>query len=232
MWLELSCILALILTPLALPHLETQHFAPLLNDGQVAFDSANTAPFNAIVAAGLQANVPIGIVFGQHQQTLCEGKRPFSIKTSSLKETLAKAVAGTGYSVKKENGVFVITAPGTTSLQRKILAHKYRAFVAGNEMTMQELGAQLTGWMWAEVGHVKGYGGSIMSSPSAERSNLSVIPSATTEAIANHIASLGSKGIWLFRSEKSNPSDPSQESISIYSYKDDLQSIKALSCNP
>lgn len=211
----------------ALPY---QAAKPPFNSGRVTFGSAEASPLNVIAAVGLQTHTPIGIVFGQHQQTLCDKKHGFSIKDQLPKDALVRAVAGTGYSVRERSGVFVIAAPDIPNWQRKLLKHRYRVFKAEEEMTMAELGAQLTGWMWVAVDHAKGYGASIMGSLSAEQLKLGVMKFASTEEIANRIVSLGSKGIWLLKADKSNASSAMQESITTYSYHDDTLAIQTLSC--
>lgn len=227
MWLRLSFISTLLVMLVALPYQETK---PSSNTGRVTFERAEASPLNAIAAVGLQTHTPIGIVFGQHKETLCDKKHSFSFKDQTPRDALVRAVAGTGYSVRERSGVFVITAPGIPNRQRKLLKHRYRIFNAEEEMTMAELGAQLTGWMWVEVEGAKGYGGSIMSSPSAEQLKLGVMKFASTEEIANRIVSLGSKGIWLFRPNNSKASSPMGESITTYSYHDDTFAIQTLRC--
>jgi hypothetical protein len=227
MWLKLGFISALLVMLVTLPYQATK---PPFNTGRVTFERSEASPLNAVASVGLQTHTAIGIVFGQHQQTLCDKKHSFSINDQLPKDALARAVAGTGYSVRERSGVFVIAAPDIPTWQRRLLTHRYPVFKAEEEMTMQVLGAQLTGWMWVEVGHAKGYGASIMGSLSAEQLKLGVMKFASTEEIANRIVSLGSKGIWLLKADKSNASSPMQESITTYSYHDDTLAIQTLSC--
>lgn len=226
----LTGILASLLV-VAWPHCSARVPEEMGSIRHVTFQAANATPLQAIVAIGIQTKQPIGIEFGENPQRLCELHRSFDIKEDSADGALKKAISDTGYAVRAEDGVLLVVPPDLANWQLSMLTHEYRGFTGGaRPTTMAGLAAILTGWMQAEVGHVQGFGGSILHSTTAEELRLRAIPGASTEEIANQIVSLGSKGIWILRPTTANPAGAADEEIRAYSYKDDIGTLHNLSC--
>jgi hypothetical protein len=186
----------------------------------VNYRKEEATPFELIAATARQTHAATGVVLGQNPDTLFYTPRSYDLRDADARTALLEAIRGTGYSLKEESGVFVICAGDLTSRQHDLLTHYYQNFGSGPPSTMFELGARLTMWMRAVVNPNGGSAWSILSSTSDERFNLAVIPSATTEEIANRIVTLGSKGMWIFRVAGS-PSAESTDAVEIYSYQHD-----------
>jgi hypothetical protein len=84
---------------------------------------------------------------------------------------------------------------------------------------MPEMAAGLTGWMWMVTHLASGYGSSILGSTNDERFTLEVMPSATTEEIANKIVSQGSKGMWILRTAPNDTHKPSDYQLEVEPYQ-------------
>jgi hypothetical protein len=109
--------------------------APLVN-----FKSATSTPLDVIIATGVQTRAPIGIVFGEHQLTLCNGRRDFDITGATPGIALAEAIRDTGYSLKTQNSVNVLVAPDMLAWQQQLLDYRYVTFPADKNVTMNALG--------------------------------------------------------------------------------------------
>ncbi len=132
---------------------------------------------------------------------------------------MRKAAEGTGYTLKEENHVLVLTAGDLSPRQKELLLHRYADFVPGKNQTMFELGVGLSIWMKMVVDPKPGYGGSILTCLTDERFTLDVTLPATTEEIANQIVSLGSKGMWIFRVDPDAPPANWTDEVFIESYQ-------------
>ena len=197
----------------------------------VKFNNVDARAFDVVVAVGLQTHVPIGIIFGKNQKTLCEVHRFFHIDELAARAALEEAVRATGYSVEEMNGVLLIAAPDVTPAQRSLLDYRYDEFPGRTGTYMARMGFQLTGWMKMEAEHVTTFGGAISHSTTSEKIDMETIRHGSTEEIANRIVQHGSKGMWLFIASKVGPDGKTDESVDIYSYRDNEASFKSLSCN-
>jgi hypothetical protein len=196
---------------------------------RVTYVTSGASVFDALIAIALQAGSPIGVEFGQDQGILCNRKRSFDISEQLPYEAFSQVLSGTGYTIKEHNGVFLVTAQDLTGQQRALLDFKYDSF-PGAKATMAGLGAQLTGWMRMEAEHVPAFAASVVHSESSSHVQLHDFTSASTEEIANAVVRLDAKGIWLFRKAPADSQGAADEELVIYSYSDDLQAIKNLSC--
>jgi hypothetical protein len=196
-------------------------FDPLLvmNAGsKVTFKCDRATPMDLIRATGRQTRIPIGIVLGEDLEALSKPVYSYDLEEVDARDALLKAIEGTGYSLQNQNQVMVLIAGDVTQRQEEALTHLYSNFSSSNQ-TMVEIGANLTGWMWAEVDGAKGFGGSIGGSTNDERFTLKPIPSASTEEIANRIVSLGSKGMWILRADPFHASGGSNDEVEVEPYQ-------------
>lgn len=197
-------------------------FAPALvnNPGlKVTFKCDQATPLDLIRAIGRQTRIPIGIVLGRDPGILSKPKQSYDLENVDARLALQKAIQNTGYTLEEKNHVIVLVAGDLTARQQDLLTYPYSNFGSLSNRTMVELGAELTGWMLAEIDYAKGYGGSILGSLNDERLTLKVPPGATTEEIADSIVSLGSKGIWILRSDPFPTSGSSADQVEIEPYQ-------------
>lgn len=202
-----------------LPRME---FAPavVMNPGnKVTFRCEQATPLELIRATGYQARIPIGLVLGRDQNALSEKKHSYNLKDVDATAALQEAIKGTGYSLKEEDHVFVLTAGDVTPRQQQLLAYRYSAFKPGPDETMVGLGMTLTMWMRAVIDPKWGFAMDTLSSTNEERFSVSIPPSATTEEIANRIVSLGSRGMWILRASATSPTGHSTDQIEIEPYQ-------------
>jgi hypothetical protein len=168
-------------------------------NSEVTFQCRDATALQLIEATGRQTRKPLGIVLGEDPTLLSKTKRTYNLEKVDAKSALLEAIAGTGYSLREENNVFVLVAGDPTSRQRQLLNHEFSEFKSGSDQTMAMLGTDLTMWIRAAVDHETGFGGSILGSTNDERFTLGAIPVATTEELANRIVSQGSRGLWILR---------------------------------
>jgi hypothetical protein len=197
-------------------------FAPVIvknPDSKVTFKCDQAAPLDLIRAIGRQTRIPIGIVLGRDPSILSKPKQPYDLENVGARLALQKAIQDTGYTLEEKNHVIVLVAGDLTARQQDVLTYPYSDFGPVSNGTMVELGAVLTGWMLAEIDYVKGYGGSIGGSLNDERLTLKVPPVVTTEEIADSIVSLGSKGIWILRTDPFPASGAPTDEVVIEPYQ-------------
>jgi hypothetical protein len=201
---------------------EEREFAPVVvenSDAKVTFKCKEVTPLDLIRATAFQTRIPIGLAMGRDRSVLEETKRSFDLHGVDTRSALLDALRDTDYTIKEENGVLVLTAGDMTARQTDLLTHQYSDFKSESNSTMVELGAGLTMWMRAAIDPQGGFGASIGGATNDERFSLKAIPWATTEEIANRIASLGSKGMWIFRADAYPPSGTSTDQIVIEPYQ-------------
>ncbi len=186
----------------------TQKFAPVLvsNVGaRVTFQCDRASPLDVIRATGRQSRRPIGVVLGTDPNRLSRPIHSYDLVDVSAETALRKAIEGTGYTLKRDGKVLVLTAGDLSPRQKDLLLHRYADFVPGKDQTMVELGSALTMWIRATVDRKVGFAWSILSSTNEERFTLEGRLPASTEEIANRIVCLGSKGMWIFRVDAAPP---------------------------
>lgn len=197
-------------------------FAPALADqatSEVTFVCDHATPHELIEAIGHQTRNPLGLVLGKDPNLLSKTRKAYALEKVDIRSALQEAIAGTGYSLKKSNQVFVLIAGDLTSRQRQVLDHEYPDFKSGSDQTMVELGVQLTMWMRTEIDHEAGFGGSILSATNDERFTFAAMPPSTTEEIANRIVSLGSKGLWTLRTDAFQRTSGATDAVEIEPYQ-------------
>ncbi|MBV8672256.1 MAG: hypothetical protein JOZ33_02375 [Acidobacteriaceae bacterium] len=138
-------------------------FAQQPNDTpHVSFVSTDATALRAVLEVGQQTRQPLGIIFGENPQKLCEIHRPFQIHDEQPRDALDQAVRDTGYSIKEQDDVLILIPPDLFGWQQTLLDYRYESFPQEEPTPMVMLAARLTGWMWAAAAPMQGYGGSIM----------------------------------------------------------------------
>jgi len=197
-------------------------FAPALasNPGSmVTFKCDRATPLDVVRSVGRQTRIPIGIVLGEDPRALSKSSRAFDLENVDAKLALLTAIQGTGYSLKEENHVMVLVAGDLTLRQTSLLAYSFSGFNPEPDQTMVGLGVYLTELMRAAADPRRGFGASISVSSNEERFTLEGTPAASTEEIADRIASLGSKGMWIFGADASATSRASTDEVVIEPYQ-------------
>jgi hypothetical protein len=188
-------------------------------NSEVTFQCDHATALQLIEATGRQTRNPIGIVLGADPTLLLKTTRTYNLEKVDTRTALLEAMAGTGYSLREEDNVFMLIAGDLTSRQRQLLIHECSGFKSGSDRTMVMLGAELTMWIRMEVDREPGIGGSILSSTNDERFTLGAIPAATTEELANRIVSLGSKGLWILTMDAFQRDGEWTDSVEVEPYK-------------
>jgi hypothetical protein len=207
-------------TPGCLPRGE---FAPVLVNNpemEVTFKCSQATPLELVRAVGFQTRLPIGVVLGRDLDLLSMTTHAYYLENADARSALSKAIEGTGYSMKDENGVVVLIAGDLAPSQRDLLVHQYSNFGTGwPSDKMICLGMTLTGWMREAARPESGYAISCSTSTNEEQFKLNIAPVATTEEIANQIVSQCSKGMWIFKVSAYPPTGESTEEIDILPYQ-------------
>jgi hypothetical protein len=183
--------------------LQNAEFEPLVMpnpEAKVTFRCPDATPLDLIRAVGRQTRIPIGVILGTHPTALLTVRHSYHLDRVSAIKALSEAIEGTEYSIKREGPVVILLATDLTSRQKKLLTLQYDDFPTKSQ-TMSSLAATLTMWMRAATVPSIGFAGSILGSLNDEQISVHTAHSATTEQIANQIASQGSHGLWIFRSD-------------------------------
>ncbi len=202
--------------------LAREEYAPVLvsNPGsKVTFRCDRASPLDLIRSVGRQSRRPIGVVLGRDPSRLSRPSHSYDVENVDARVALRKAIEGTGYTLKEENHVLVLTAGDLSPRQKDLLFHRYADFVPGKNQTMFELGFFLSISMRQAVDPKPGYAANILSSLNDERFTLEATFPATTEGIANRIVSLGSKGMWIFRVDPTAPPANWTDEVSVEPYQ-------------
>jgi hypothetical protein len=188
-------------------------------NSEVTFECDHATALQLIEATGRQSRNPLGIILGEDPTLLSKIQRTYRLEKVDTKAALLEAIAGTGYSLKEEDNVFVLVAGDLTFRQRQLLSHEFSEFRSGSGETMVKLGTELTMWIKTEIDHEDGFGGSILSSTNDERFTLGAIPASTTEELANRIVSLGSKGMWVLTMDAFERDEERTDGVEIKPYQ-------------
>jgi hypothetical protein len=188
-------------------------------DSTVTFVCDRATPMNLIRAVGRQTRIPIGIVVGEDPGLLSKPIHSYHLEKVDARSALQEAIQGTGYALRDENPVLVLIAGDLMDRQMDLLTRSYSDFRSGPDSTMVELGVGLTMWMEASLDRGGGFGASIGGSTNDERVTLGDCSGETTEQIANKIVSLGSKGMWIFKTNAFAASDKSRDEVVIEPYQ-------------
>ena len=130
-----------------------------------------------------------------------------------------KAVQGTAYAVRDEDGVMEVVAGDLSPWQLYLLHHSYKDFQSAGDETMDMLGFRLTMWMGTAVDPKRGYGARISGAMNDERFAPYFADGETTEEIANQIVKLGSGGMWVFTVSAARASGKAVEDVRIEPYQ-------------
>lgn len=202
--------------------LQRPEFAPTLVSNlerKVTFHCAQASAMELIRAIGYQTRVPIGIVLGRDLDALSRTRRVYDSDGVDVVSALRRAVEGSGYQIREVGSVLVLIAGDETPRQRDLLSHRYSNFKSNAAETMVSLGMDLTMWMRAFVDPKLGFAMDLLSSTNDERFTLHWPGVASTEEIANRIASQGSRGLWILSVTPSALSQGSTDEIVMEPYQ-------------
>jgi hypothetical protein len=188
---------------------------------KVTFQCERATPLDLIRAVGRQTRIPLGVILGSDPDALSKSIRSFDLEQVDAKFALLKAIQDTGYSLKEENQVIVLTAGDLSSRQRSLLALRYSIPRPTHKTSMIELSFDLTMRMRnaMDPDSKYGFGASISTSSNEEQFTLEEALAGTTEQMANKIVSLGSKGMWILKSDPPPPSGALTDQLVIQPYQ-------------
>ncbi len=170
----------------------------------------------------------MGIILGS-APVLCKERPTTEINAPDAKTALEQAVTDTGYKVSTEDGVFVVIAPDIGGHESSLLHFRFDRF-AGTNVTIGEAGAHLSGYIKTVAEGDSGFATDWLVGASAETFTLR-LESATTQEIANRIALLGQKGLWVFRPTEEHPKNGRREDpIVAFGYRDDAAALDRFDC--
>jgi len=164
-------------------------------DLPVSLNASKITPLQGILRIAAENRIPVGIVLGTHP-LLCGSRKDFNIREAGAWDAFEEVVAGTGYEVTFEDGVFVIRAPDTTAHELELLDHQFGRFRTTKD-TISGAGGLLAGYILTVEG-ASGFGGDNLFSPDEPTFTIDM-QGATAEQIANRIVTSGGKGVWVFR---------------------------------
>ena len=193
----------------------------------VTIECLQATALEVIQSAARQARMPMGLVLGRDGQALSRDRRPYDLRNVSVKEAMAQALQGTGYTMRKEDGVLVLEAGDVTARQTELLAQRIPEFPPNHGVPMFMLGQQLTmwirsaesSWMRSPDAPACGWGGGGGSSSNELRFNLPELRGKTTEELANLIVQLGPKGMWVLDAQPTTLPGCSTDEVRIESYQ-------------
>jgi len=166
-----------------------------------------------IRAVGFQTRLPLGIVLGTDGEALSQKVNSYDLDRMDAVAALRLAIDGTGYSLREESGVVVITAGDLSPQESNLLSHAFSDFRPGERESMVELGFALTMWLGSVVDPKRSYAASIPGSTNDERFTIHFADGATSEEIANEIVRQGSKGLWVLNVGSSSSGSPKDEVV-------------------
>lgn len=187
---------------------------------------------SVLAAIGQKTQLPLGIIEGKDYQRLCRMSGSFDFTDSDPTNAIRQVAARAGYTLTREGRTAVLTAPDLFVWQEKMLRYRFSAFPALRNVTMEYMGAQLTGWIQTEIGKAPGFGGSVMGSLDDRLLSLPPMHAVTASGIADRIVSLDHGGIWIARPLVKKPMGAKDEVIEIISYHDRPNAAAEISCGP
>ena len=189
-------------------------------------DISRSTPLAAVTEFAAANRLPIGIIFGK-KPLLCAHVRSYELKEMPPLQALRKIVAGSGYQVMVQDGVYELVAPDTTAHEDKVMHFVFPKFGIRSD-TMASAGAKLTGYISASIDGAKSFAFSSLGTPQDEVIVSGEIDHATAPEIANKIVATGSKGVWVM--QPSGTHNRETTSIRIYSYHDSAKAVREISC--
>jgi hypothetical protein len=197
-------------------------------NGPVVLTLGKVTPLRAVLRVAEVNGIPLGIVFGTHP-LLCAEERSININAIDFGEACSQALAGTGYSVALESGVYVLAAPDSTVREMKALNFRFDRFSA-TDSTMNDAGLLLAGYIRTTIGGAQSFATASSFGPLSKTFTIHM-ESSTTKEIANRIVSQNGKGVWIFRPTPEPPPGSGGDSpIQIYGYKDNVAGLNQVTC--
>jgi hypothetical protein len=194
----------------------------------IVLTASRASPLWAVLRVASENKTPLGIAFGTHP-VLCSEERPLQINATNLKDAFLQALAGTGYTVEMEGGVYTLTAPDTTTHEMALLNYRFQKFSA-TDSTMSGAGQLLAGYIRTVAEGATSFAGDTIYSTTSQKLTIQMY-SSTTKEIANQIVSQNGKGVWVFRpTADAVPASGRDTPVQIYSYEENSKGLESLGC--
>jgi hypothetical protein len=202
---------------------------PTAQPSQVTF-RAKASALDAIIAIGLAAHAPIGILPGQDTTALCKTRYESDLTDLDASSALLSVAHQMQYSWYEEDGVMILRAPDLTPRQAELLDHRFANYPAQSKRTVHLLTARLAEWLWSSQHPDQGYGGSILDTPGAPRIDLPDLNDVTPSQIANRIVTQGSGGMWISQIRPHAADEINEYDIILELYRDPDQLKGEIAC--
>jgi hypothetical protein len=199
---------------------------------KVSFAVHNQSVLEAVIALGINEQLPMGITLRQPED-LCKPQKTRTFTDVSVDALLSLLLADTDYKWTEADGVIEIGPGKRREAETTFLNMRINKFGAPSS-TIQGAGIVLSGYITALLHPGQGYAGDILSSSDSEKTPPVSLHNTSVEQIANFIVSLGSKGVWIL-----TPTAPSESAgnvkitdlrLSTYGYKDDANVLRNRLC--
>ncbi len=168
--------------------------------------------------------MPLGIVLGRDRSLCIVKTETAAYKSDEVDTRAALLTIAQQYQVTVQGSDPLI---GSGRLE-EALGYNFRMF-SRLPGSMRYMGVTITGEMGSYQHPGRGYGGSFLSSGNEEQFVITTMTNVSAEQVANHIVTLGHKGLWLAEETVSREGEV-QARLSIFSYHDDAEMLKGLSC--
>ena len=198
---------------------------------QVSITMIDQNIMQTLVRLGSQESIPIGIVLDK-TNALCNQRKSVTAVNRALGQVMTDLLAASGEVWSVEDGVIEVKPKQVSEASVHILNMTFSEY-RSMDTTIQGLGIILSGNIYSRVNPRQGYAGNILSSLDAEKVPAFRLQNVSVKQIANHIISLGNKGMWIFYPQ---PEDAQQNiaqhvQLSTYGYKDDKRVLETVSCS-
>jgi len=196
---------------------------------QVNFRS-KTSALDAIIAIGLAAHAPIGILPGKDTTALCKTQYWFDLSGVDAQAALESVAQKIQYSLSEEDGVLVLRAPDLTSRQIELVNRRLPEFPGQVQQVTALVSANLATALWATDHPNQGFGGSILHGTDDVRISLLQSNNVTALEVADSVVVKGSGGIWASRIRPLQSDEINDYGILLELYQDQHPLKNSLAC--
>lgn len=198
---------------------------------KVSFRADDQLILNALIQLGSQEHMPLGVVL-QKADRICNQRKNVNGVNMTTSQIIKMLLDGTDETYFLKGSIIEVRPKQIFGRTATILNTRYTEYNSSMPTTMQDSGVILSSRLYGRLHPGQGYIGDILASPAAEKLPVFKLENVSVEDIADHIVSLGSKGIWIFYQPAENQQAPDgQVELSTYSYVDDNIALLTQPCS-
>ncbi len=172
--------------------------------------------------------MPVGIVLGIDRSLCTPEYATYPSDVPDAKATLLTLAQQYQYTVQDGNPLVLRSTRGGSGKLDDALSHTYATFPSLSG-TMSYMGNSVDGWILSYLHPRQGYGASWGGNGTEEELVSSPMQNVTLEQVANHIVTLGHRGMWLAE-ESMTKAGKVHTTFRTLSYHDDADALLHLSC--